>query len=189
MRAVSDLAPRKDAMKLQRFISISFVCLGLAYAGVTYAFDLGNMMNPSRWAGGGSDRDRYNDDYGYGDYGYGGAPGYGYGGMPGYGYGGMPGYGGYGGMPGNGGYGGMPGYGGYGGMPGYGGYGGMPGYGSTPAYNAPGSNSDAEEIKRLKDRIKKLEESSRSEESSQWDRTYNQEKPYKRESDSQWYNR
>jgi len=167
-------------MKLQRVISISFVCLGLAYAGVTYAFDLGNMMNPSRWAGGGSDRDRYNDDYGYGDYGYGGAPGYGYGGMPGYGgYGGVPGYG----------YGGMPGYGGYGGMPGYGGYGGMPGYGSTPAYNAPGSNSDAEEIKRLKDRIKKLEESSRSEESSQWDRTYNQEKTYKRDSDSQWYNR
>ncbi|MEA3273723.1 MAG: hypothetical protein U9Q81_00160 [Pseudomonadota bacterium] len=86
----------------------------VAGAGTSFAFDMGNMMNPSKWMGGGNDRDDYYDDYdrwGGPGYGYGG-PGYGYGG-PGYGYGG-PGYG-YGG----------PGY-GYGG-PGYG-YGG-PGYG------------------------------------------------------------
>jgi len=156
-------------MKLQRALSISCVCLGLAFAGVAQAFDMGNMMNPSRWMGGGN-YDRYDDDYGYGDYGYGGMPGYGYGGMPGYDLGGMPGYG----------YGGMPGY-GYGGMPGYG-YGGMPGYGGAPAYSAPGSNSDAEEIKRLQDRIKKLEESSRQDEDSNWGTTGNQ-------GGDQWYNR
>jgi hypothetical protein len=150
-------------MKLQRVISISSICLGLASAGVAHAFDMGNMMSPSRWMGG-SNNDRYDDDYGYRDNGYGGGPGYGYGGMPGYGYGGMPGYGGYGGyggMPG-----GVPGY-GYGSVPGYG-YGGTSGYGGAPAYNAPGSNSDTEEIKRLKDRIKKLEESSRQDENTHW---------------------
>jgi hypothetical protein len=102
----------------------------LTGAGIGHAFDMGNMMNPSKWFGGGNrDRDYYGDGYGGGPgYGYGG-PGYGYGG-PGYGYGG-PGYGyggpGYGyGAPGYG-YGG-PGYGGYGGAPGYGGYGGGQGY-------------------------------------------------------------
>ena len=105
----------------------------LTAAGVGHAFDMGNMMNPSKWFGGGNrDRDYYGDGYGGGPgYGYGG-PGYGYGG-PGYGYGGYgyggPGYG-YGG-PGYG-YGG-PGYGGYGGAPGYGGYGGYGGQG----YPAP----------------------------------------------------
>ena len=101
-----------------------------------FAFDMGNMMNPSKWMGGGRDRDYY-DEGPWGGPGYGG-PGYGYG-VPG-GYGGAPGYG-YG-VPG--GYGGGPGYGygapgGYGGAPaGYsygapGGYGGGPGYG----YGAP----------------------------------------------------
>ena len=132
-------------MKLQRFISISFVFLGLAFASATHAFNMGNMMSPSRWMGNNNDNDRYDDDYGYRDgYGYGGAPGYGYGGMPGYGYGGVPGYGGYGGVPGYG------------------------GYGGAPAYNAPGANADAEEIRRLKDRIKKLEESGRQGSDDQW---------------------
>jgi len=95
-------------------------------AGNTFAVNFGDMMNPSKWFGGGKNRD-YDDRRGGPDYGYGG-PGWGYGG-PGWGYGG-PGYGygapGYGyGAPGWG-Y-GAPGY-GYGG-PGYG-YGG-PGYGAS----------------------------------------------------------
>ncbi len=126
--------------------STAIVASGLLLAGTAHAFDMGNMMNPSKWMGGNSNSDRYND--------YGGGPGYGggYGGAPGYG-------GGYGGAPGYGG----PGYGGgYGGAPGYGGgYGGAPGYSGAPAYGAPaaGSASDAAEIERLKARIKKLEES------------------------------
>jgi len=141
-------------MKLQRFIYISFIFLGLAFASATHAFNMGNMMSPSRWMGNNNDNDRYDDDYYDRGYGYGGAPGYGYGGVPGYGYGGVPGYG----------YGSVPGY-GYGSAPGYGT---APGYGGAPAYNAPGSNSDAKEIKRLQDRIKKLEESNRRNEGSNW---------------------
>ncbi len=65
-----------------------------------YAFDMGNMMNPSKWMGNNRDDDYYYDRYGpyggpYGGYGgpYGGYGGpYGYGGYPGYGYG-APGYG------------------------------------------------------------------------------------------------
>jgi len=97
--------------------SFSAVALGLGsllLVTSAQAMDFGNMMNPSRWMGGNSDR---NSDYG-------GGPGYGYGG-PG-GYGGGPGYG----SGGPGGYGGGPGY-GYGGP---GGYGGGPGYG----YGGPG---------------------------------------------------
>ena len=70
------------------------------------AFNMGNMMNPSRWF---DDDDRYDRGYyrGYGPYGgYGGYGPYGYGGGP-YGWGGYPGYGGWGG--------GYPGYGGWGG--------------------------------------------------------------------------
>jgi hypothetical protein len=60
------------------------VVSGLLLAGTAHAFDMGNMVNPSRWMGGNSNSDRYND--------YGGGPGYGgYGGGPG-GYGGAPGY-------------------------------------------------------------------------------------------------
>ena len=88
-----------------------------------FAFNMGNMMNPSKWMGGDRDRDYY-------DAGPWGGPGYrhggpgGYGGAPGYGYGGP---GGYGGAPGYG-YGGP---GGYGGDPGSG-YGGPGGYGGPP---------------------------------------------------------
>ncbi|MEN8762332.1 MAG: hypothetical protein ABF290_07840 [Thiogranum sp.] len=123
---------------------------GFLFTSSANAFNMGKMMNPSKWMKGGGNND-YDDDY------YGG-PGYP---PPGYGYGG-PGYGGYGG-PGYGAY-GAPGY----GAPGYGGYGapaygGAPGYGGAPAYNAPqpGSSPDASEISRLKERIRVLEEGSR----------------------------
>jgi hypothetical protein len=100
------------------------------------AFDMGNMMNPSKWVGGDKKRDRYDDDY-YDDYDYGPPPGLGYG-APGYGYG-APGYGGYG-APGYGGY-GAPGYGGYG-APGYGGYGVGPEQGlQAYDYATPGAPS------------------------------------------------
>jgi len=56
------------------------------FANSAFAFDMGNMMNPSKWMGGDDDHDDY---YGGPGYGYGGYPGYG----PGYGYGGYPGYG------------------------------------------------------------------------------------------------
>jgi hypothetical protein len=107
--------------------------LGTLVIGATtpsVAFNMGDMMNPSKWMGGGRNRDGGYDDGPYG------GPGYGYGG-PGYGgYGGGPGYGGYGGGPGYGGYGGGPGYGGYGG-PEYG-YGGPGGYGGGPGGGYPG---------------------------------------------------
>jgi len=124
-------------------VRVVFVAFGLLLASTAGAFDMGNMMNPSKWMGGNNDRDRY-DDYGYGGpgYGYGGYPGYGFGG-PGYGYGGYPGYG-YGGYPGYG------GYGGYGGYPGYGGYG-------TSAVVVPGGGASNSEIDQLKDRIRQLE--------------------------------
>ena len=81
-------------MKQQRFISISLVYLGLAFANAAYAFDMGNMMNPSKWMDNNKDNDRYDDYYDDPGYGYPGPPpGYGYGGAPGYGYGGDPGYG------------------------------------------------------------------------------------------------
>ncbi|RDH83413.1 MAG: hypothetical protein DIZ77_04730 [endosymbiont of Seepiophila jonesi] len=57
-----------------------------------HAFNMGNMMNPSKWMNN-NNRDRYYDDdyyYDRGRYGYGGPYG-GYGGYPGYGYG-APGY-------------------------------------------------------------------------------------------------
>jgi hypothetical protein len=94
------------------------VMIGLLLASTSHAFDMGNMMNPSKWMGSNNRDDDYYDHrgYGYGGPGWGGYPGYGYGGpgwggYPGYGYG-APGWGGY---PG-GGY-GAPGYGyqGYGG--------------------------------------------------------------------------
>ena len=102
---------------------------GLLLASSAWAFDMGNMMNPSRWMGG--NNDRYDDDYYYD------GPGYGYGGGPGYGYGGPPGYG-YGGPPG------------YGGAPGY-------GYGGAPAYGATGSGANEQEIMRLQERLRQLE--------------------------------
>jgi hypothetical protein len=121
---------------------------GFLFTSSANAFNMGNMMNPSKWMKGNNNDDDYYDDR------YGG-PGYP---PPGYGYG-APGYGGYG-APGYGGY-GAPGYGGYG-APGYGGYG-APGYGGAPAYNAPqiGSSPDTGEISRLKERIRVLEEGNR----------------------------
>ena len=144
---------------------VIIVAVSLLLANSAYAFDMGNMMNPSKWVGGNKDNDR-DDDY-YDERGYGypdGPPGYyggapGYGGPPGYGYGGAPAYG-YGGAPG---YGNAPGYGGapgYGTTPGYGdapGYGAAPGYGGAPAYGAPGTESKEAEIMRLKERIRQLE--------------------------------
>jgi len=67
--------------------STAIVASGLLLASTAHAFDMGNMMNPSKWMGGNKNSDRY-DDYG-GPGGYGGGPG-GYGGGPG-GYGGGPG--------------------------------------------------------------------------------------------------
>lgn len=125
--------------------SVFIVAVSLLLANSAYAFDMGNMMNPSKWMGGKKDRDRYDDYYGGPGYGYpGGPPGYGY-------YGGAPGYG-----PGYG-YGGAPGYysaPGYGGAPGY--YS-APGYGGAPAYGAPGTGSNDAEVMRLKERIRQLE--------------------------------
>jgi hypothetical protein len=119
------------AIKFRVFV----VAVSLLLANSVYAMDMGNMMNPSKWMGGNSNRDRYDDDYDR--RGYDRAPGYGYGGAPGYG-GGAPGYG----------YGGAPGYGG--GSPGY-------GYGGAPAYEAPKTESNEAEIMRLKERIRQLE--------------------------------
>lgn len=161
-----------------------FLASSLLLAMPAQAFDMGDMMNPSKWVGKDKKRDRYDDDY-YDYYDYGPPPGLGYG-APGYGGYGAPGYGGYG-APGYGGY-GAPGYGGYG-APGYGGYGvdpgqgapGAPGYGGSytgPSYGGnytgpsdpsragggqsgygPGITTDDQmEIQRLKDRIRKLEQ-------------------------------
>jgi hypothetical protein len=124
---------------------------GFLFTSSAHAFNMGKMMNPTKWFKGNKSDDYYDDRYGPG---YPPPPGYGYGGPgyggPGYGYGG-PGYGG-------------PGY-GYGG-PGYG-YGG-PGYGAAPGYGAPaqqapqmGSGADTGEISRLKERIRQLEEANR----------------------------
>ena len=65
------------------------VTFTLLLANTAHSFDMGNMMNPSKWV----DSNRDDDDYDRRGYGYGGPgggyPGYGYG-APGYGY---PGYG------------------------------------------------------------------------------------------------
>jgi hypothetical protein len=161
-----------------------FLAVSLLLTMPAQAFDMGNMMNPSKWMGK-DKKDRYDDDY-YEDDFYGPPPGLGYGGYgaPGYGGYGAPGYGGYG-MPGYGGY-GAPGYGGYGpgpnqglqaydystpGAPSSGGYTG-PSYGgnytgpSDPGRYSGGQSGygpgittdDQMEIQRLKDRIRKLEQ-------------------------------
>ena len=136
-------------MQIQEFkLKACIVAASLLLANSASAFDMGKMINPSKWMGGNKDRDRYDDYYGGPGYGYpGGPPGYGYGGAPGYG---PPGYG----------YGGAPGY----GPPGYG-YGGAPGYGAAPAYGyrgaptygAPASGSTQEELMQLKNRIRQIE--------------------------------
>jgi hypothetical protein len=136
-------------MQNQEFkLKACIVAAGLLLANSASAFDMGKMMNPSKWMGGNKDRDRYDDYYGGPGYGYpGGPPGYGYGGAPGYG---PPGYG-YGGAPGYG----PPGY-GYGGARGYGA---APayGYGGAPTYGEPASGSTQEELMQLKNRIRQIE--------------------------------
>jgi hypothetical protein len=106
-----------------------------AGSGIASAFDFGNMMNPSRWMGGNRGDDYYGDGSGGPGYGYG-APGYGYG-APGYGY--APRYG-------------APPY----GAPGYGVAGSAPAYTAPAQSNAP-SDTSAQEIKELKQRIQELE--------------------------------
>jgi hypothetical protein len=125
----------------ERKFRVTIVAASLLLANSACAFDMGNMMNPSKWMDSNKDKDRYDDYYDEPGYGYpGGPPGY-YGGAPG--YGGGPGYG----------YGGAPGY-GYGGDPGY-------SYGGAPAYGASGTGSNEAEIMRLKERIRQLEGSVR----------------------------
>jgi hypothetical protein len=166
-------------------ISSVFMAFSILLAMPSHAFDMGNMMNPSKWMGK-DKKDRYDDDYYYEDDFYGPPPGYGYG-APGYGYG-APGYGGYG-APGYGGYGapgggyGAPGYGApgtagstapgtsYGGGSTYSGpsYGGNytgpsePGrYSGGPSGYGPGTTTDDQmEIQRLKERIRKLEQANK----------------------------
>jgi hypothetical protein len=150
-----------DTVKYKQIQSrAAIAAVSLLLANQVHAFDMGNMMNPSKWMGNNNDDDEYYDDY-YGGPGYGyGGPGYG----PGYGYGG-PGYGGPGYGYGDPGYGyGGPGYGyggpGYGGDPAYGGapaYGVTPGYGSAPGYSAQGAEPREAEIRRLKERLRQLE--------------------------------
>jgi len=124
-------------------------------AEISLAFDMGNMMNPSKWMGSKSNRDNYDDGpqggpgYGYGGPGgaYGG-PGYGYRG-PGGAYGG-PGYGYRG--PGGGYSGPVYGY----GIPG--GYGGPAGYAAPTGYGSPRAGAaEQSEIDALKERVRVLE--------------------------------
>lgn len=89
---------RKTALSALTVAALVFA--DAATINVAQAFDLGNMMNPSRWF---DDNDRYDRGYygrGYGPwgYGYGGPYGpYGWGGYPGGWGGGYPGgWGGYG---------------------------------------------------------------------------------------------
>jgi len=74
--------------------SFSAVALGLGSMFLVtsaQAMDFGNMMNPSKWMGGGNNNRNYGGGPGYG------GPGYGYGGPAGYRGGPGPGYGGPGG--------------------------------------------------------------------------------------------
>ncbi|NEV64102.1 hypothetical protein [Thiorhodococcus minor] len=150
--------------------------IGIAQNGL--AFDMGNMMNPSKWMDGDrqADRGRGWDGPGYGAPGGYGMPGWS--GMP-YGQGGPGGYnmpGAYGGPTGYGAPMGYPGPGVYGPQRGYGGPSGptqpaMPGYPGTPApgmappiaapaapsgvYGTPPAGSS--EIEALKARVRELE--------------------------------
>ena len=85
----------KASKLLSALASAGILGTSLAYSPVSQAFDFGNMMNPSKWMGGG--RDRYDDDY-YDDGPYGGSYGGPYGGPYGRPYGGY-GPGPYGGGP------------------------------------------------------------------------------------------
>ena len=114
-------------------LSTVIVASSLLLAGTAHAFDMGNMMNPSKWMGGNKGSDRY-DDYGGGPGGYGGGPG---------GYGGAPGYGAVSGETG------------------------VPAYGGAPGYGAPPANANAtEEIERLQERVRMLEEAARQQQAA-----------------------
>jgi len=128
---------------LTALAAVSITGLSLAYSPIGRAFGFGDMMNPGKWMGGGSDR--YDDYY---DGPYGGSWGGPYGGGPW----GSP-WGGYGSGPYGGGSYGYPGpY----GLPGYRSVapqvGGMPATKTTPA---PAASSS--EINELKRRIEELE--------------------------------
>jgi len=155
---------------------------GLLLAHAASALDFGGLSDPFDWVGGSNTYDNYGGPYG--GYGYPGVGGYGtgYPGLGGYGMdypGGYPGLGGYGmdypgGYPGLGGY-GMDYPGGYSGLGGYGrGYSGNGGYGypayggQVPGYSGydspsygPSPEAQAAEIKRLKARIRRLEQAER----------------------------
>ncbi len=132
------------------FASAAFAAAAITGPQIASAFDMGNMMNPSRWMNPGKMFGNKGRNSGYrdGDYGYdsryggGPPPGYGYGPGQGYGYGPGQGYGygpgqGYGYGPGQGyGYGPGQGY-GYGPGQGYG-YGPAQGYGSGAPLGAQG---------------------------------------------------
>ena len=55
-------------------ISIIFMAVSLQLANPACAFDMGNMMNPTKWMGGNKDKDRDDDYYGEQGYGYPGGP-------------------------------------------------------------------------------------------------------------------
>ena len=66
-----------NEMILRRAVILTFSIAIVTGSGISYAFDMGNMMNPSKWFGGNRDRgDYYGDRWGGPGYGYG-APGYG----------------------------------------------------------------------------------------------------------------
>jgi hypothetical protein len=102
--------------------------LGLAAATSAQAFNMGNVMNPSKWMGGNNDRTD------------GPPPGYGQGYGPQSGYYGQPGAPGYGGYPGAGAY--PQGY--------------APGPGAGPAAGA--ELTTEERILRLEQRVQMLEQ-------------------------------
>jgi hypothetical protein len=116
-----------DRIHLRRAPALVLGATLICGAATSFAFDMGNMMNPSKWMGGGNDRDDY-------DEGPWGGPGYGWGGPGGYG---GPGYG----------YGGPGGY----GRPDYG-YGAPADYGS-----APGGAEGQPELDALRQRVRELE--------------------------------
>jgi hypothetical protein len=136
-----DIATKEEHMRNKAIkLSTVIVASSLLLAGTAHAFDMGNMMNPSKWMGGNKGSDRY-DDYGGGPGGYGGGPGYG--GAPGYGYGGAPGYGAVSGETG------------------------VPAYGGAPGYGAPPANANAtEEIERLQERVRMLEQAARQQQAA-----------------------
>jgi len=78
-----------DGVILKQAIVVIFSTAMFTGTGITYAFDMCNMMNPSKLRGDYKDRDNYyrgpgvDSDYGYKGHSYGyGSPGYGYGGPP-----------------------------------------------------------------------------------------------------------